>query len=100
MYKHDLFGPDETNGIPEDRLDYLKAFLLQVANLGPLESGGPVPNVSGVTCSQRMLFPGTSLWLHSCTALASYRDEWLSIAPKEWTVNGPEQTSSPPLGQP
>lgn len=81
VYKHDLFGSDGgTNGIPEDRLDYLKAFLLQVANLGPLKSDSPVPERI-----RRHLF-GTNLVSRDeamapfLSLLSRYRDEWLNLA--------------------
>src|SRR5205085_1134460 len=43
-YKFDLFGPSLfVNGIPENRLEYLKAFLMQVVHLAPLDSQDELP---------------------------------------------------------
>jgi len=89
VYKHDLFGPvHETNGIPEDGMDFLKAFLLQVANLGALKSGSPVPErvrrhlfATNLVSRDESMAPFLRL-------LSRYRDEWLSIAAegmeREW----------------
>jgi 7-cyano-7-deazaguanine synthase in queuosine biosynthesis len=81
VYKYDLFGPDgETNGVPEDRLDFLKAFLLQVTNLWALKSGSRVPErirrhlfATNLCSSDESMAP----FLH---LLSRYRDEWLVIA--------------------
>jgi hypothetical protein len=81
VYKHDLFDSDQENGqAQEDRLEYLRAFLLQVANLGPLQSGGPVPHrirrhlfATNVVSTEESMVP----YLH---LFSRYRHEWLSIA--------------------
>jgi len=81
VYKHNLFGLDHENGqIPEDDLEYLKAFLLQVVNLGPLQVGGFVPQpvrrhlfATNVVSTEESMVP----FLH---LFSRYRDEWLSIA--------------------
>ncbi len=82
-YKYDLFGPvRRANRIREKRLDYLKAFLLQVANLGPLEPGDPVPErIRRHLLGTNVVSPGECLdpFLH---LFARYRHEWLSIAAK------------------
>ena len=81
VYKHDLFGPDHESGeLQEDRLEFLKAFLLQVVNLGPLQSGGPVPQrvrrhlfATNVVSTEESMAPFLRLF-------SRYRHEWLSIA--------------------
>ena len=80
-YKYDLFSRShESNGIEENHLEYLKAFLLQVANLGPLEPGVHVPSrVQRHLLGTNVVSPGESLapFLH---LLSRYRDEWLGLA--------------------
>jgi hypothetical protein len=81
VYQHDLFGLDHENyQVQEDDLEYLKAFLLQVVNLGPLQSGGPVPHrvrrhlfATNVVSTEESMVPFLRL-------LSRYRDEWLGIA--------------------
>ena len=81
VYKHDLFDPNQENSqVQEDRLEYLKAFLLQVANLGPLQSGGPVPQrvrrhlfATNVVSTEESMVPFLPLF-------SRYPPEWLSIA--------------------
>jgi hypothetical protein len=80
-YKFDLFGPSRlVNRIPEHRLKYLKAFLIQVVQLAALDSQNELPR-----CLRRHLFgsrilgqgdsprPIIELWRR-------YRQEWLTIA--------------------
>jgi hypothetical protein len=82
----------ESNGIEENRLEYLKAFLLQVANLGPLEPGVHVPSrVQRHLFGTNVVSSGESVdpFLH---LLSRYRDEWLSLAAQskdhEWSWAG------------
>jgi len=72
----------------EEPGDFLKAFLLQVANLGALKSGSPVPErvrrhlfATNLVSRDESMAPFLRL-------LSRYRDEWLSIAAegmeREW----------------
>jgi hypothetical protein len=80
VYKYDLLGPVEAaDAIPEDRLIYLKAILLQVANLGPLDPGSRVPDrvrrhllATNVASREECMAPFLGL-------LSRYRYEWLDI---------------------
>ena len=83
VYKYDLFGPaPRANRIREDRLEYLKAILVQVANLGPLGSGDRVPErVRRHLLGTNVISPGECLdpFIH---LFSRYRHEWLRIAAK------------------
>ena len=80
VYKYDLLGPVEAaDAIPEDRLIYLKAILLQVANMGPLDPGSRVPDrvrrhllATNVASREEGMAPFLGL-------LSRYRHEWLDI---------------------
>ena len=80
-YKYDLFNRShESNGIEENHLKYLKAFLLQAANLGPLEPGVHVPSrVQRHLLGTNVMSPGESL-APFLRLLSRYRDEWLGLA--------------------
>jgi 7-cyano-7-deazaguanine synthase in queuosine biosynthesis len=80
-YKYDLFGQGyESKGIDESHLTYLKAFLLQVANLGPLEPGVHVPpRVQRHLLGTNVVSPGESI-TPFLDLLSRYRDEWLGLA--------------------
>lgn len=80
-YKYDLFSQDyESSGIEERHLEYLKAFLLQVANLGPLEPGVRVPlRVQRHLLGTNVVPPGESTTA-VLNLLSRYRDEWLNLA--------------------
>ena len=92
-YKYDLFSQShENSGIEENHLKYLKAFLLQVANLGSLTPDMPLPSRvqrhllgTNVVSSGRSLAPFVRL-------LSRYRDEWLGLAAQskehEWSWSG------------
>lgn len=79
-YKYNFLGPAELiNQLPEKRLDYLKAFLLQVAHLRGIENGDRlspaferhvVPHIVPKGQSQKGVIQ----------LLARYRDEWMGIA--------------------
>lgn len=92
-YKYDLFCHSyESKGIDESHLEYLKAFLLQVANLGPLEPGVRIPSrVQRHLLGTNVMPPGESItpFLH---LLSRYRDEWLGLAAQskehEWSWAG------------
>lgn len=80
-YKFDLFGPQQVvNNIPDCRLKYLKAFLMQVAHLSVLDSQDEIPR-----SLRRHLF-GSGIVGHGespqpvIELLRRYRNEWLTIA--------------------
>jgi hypothetical protein len=81
VYKYDLFGSAEAaDAVPEDGLMYLKAILLQVANLGPLDPDSRVPDRV-----RRHLLATSVVSREECMApflrlLSRYRHEWLDIA--------------------
>ena len=51
-YSFDLFGPvDEVNRLSSDRLTYLRAFLMQVADWSDIETTGILPGTTDATCS-------------------------------------------------
>jgi 7-cyano-7-deazaguanine synthase in queuosine biosynthesis len=90
MYKFDLFGPSRlVNRIPEKRLVYLKAFLMQVVQLAALDSPGELPRRL-----RRHLF-GSGVLAHGespqavVELLRRYRQEWLAVAAegqeREWS---------------
>lgn len=80
-YRHDFLGPAERiNALPEKRLAYLKAFLLQVARLRDIENHDRLPpaferHVVGTGIIQRGQPQKGVIQL-----LARYRDEWTEIA--------------------
>ena len=79
-YKYNPFGPSrQVNRIPEKRLRFLKAFLMQVAHLSVLDTQGDLPR-----SLRRHLF-GSKIVSHGesphpiIELLRQYRHEWLDI---------------------
>jgi hypothetical protein len=80
-YKYDLFGSvRRANRVPAKRLEYLKAALMQVVQLGSLEPGSAVPS------RIRRHLIGTGIVRHDqpleplIHVLREYRHEWLQLA--------------------
>jgi len=80
LYVHDLFGDAQAvNNLPFDNISYLKATLMQVAELAGLEADGSGPDifrrhVSGtglLECNESV-----SPWVD---VMRRYREEWLKI---------------------
>ena len=80
-YSFDLFGPvGQVNSVPSEKLDYLKAFLMQVANWSDIELTGNLPeSTERHLLDTRVLKPGDSRE-EVIRLLARYRDEWEQIA--------------------
>lgn len=79
-YKHDIFDPSQDKPIPVDRLKYLKAFLMQVAQLDDVEMNDRLPraferHVLGTGILQRGQSQKGVIDL-----LARYRNEWTVLA--------------------
>jgi 7-cyano-7-deazaguanine synthase in queuosine biosynthesis len=81
MYAFDLFGPaEQVNRIPPDNLNYLKAFLMQVAGWTDIETTGRLPEPAERYLRQtRILKPGDSPE-RIIDLLARNRDEWEKLA--------------------
>jgi len=79
-YLYDVFGHQEAlDSIPTDKLDFLRATIMQVGFLGDLEPGKPLPDLV-----RRQLFgtgvirkgQSTRSWVN---VLVRYREEWLKL---------------------
>ena len=81
IYKHDLFGSAKrANRISKDRLKYLKAMLMQVVQLGMLETQGAIPQrFQRHLIGTEVVQPGESLE-PIIDLLLRYRHEWLDLA--------------------
>jgi 7-cyano-7-deazaguanine synthase in queuosine biosynthesis len=79
-YKYDIFGPrDAVNAIPDQELLHLKATIMQIADLGKLDSRRPLPpklrlhlRGSRVVENGEPVEPWTQV-------LERYRNEWLDL---------------------
>jgi len=80
-YLYDFLAPPFVfEPVPNDRLDYLKAFLMQVAQLNNLDFGGRLPQAfERHVFSTRVLQHGESQ-KGLINLLARYRDEWMALA--------------------
>jgi hypothetical protein len=79
-YKHDIFNPSASEPIPVGRLKYLKAFLMQVAQLDQVEMNDRLPRAfERHVLSTGILQRGQSQ-KGLIELLARYRDEWIAIA--------------------
>lgn len=79
-YKYDVFNPFQSEPIPVDRLKYLKAFLMQVAQLDNVEMNDQLPRAfKRHVLSTGILQRGQSQ-KGVIDLLARYRDEWIAIA--------------------
>jgi 7-cyano-7-deazaguanine synthase in queuosine biosynthesis len=80
-YKFDLFGLQQVvNRIPDRFLKYLKAFLMQVMQLAPLDADNELPRrIRRHLLGSRILGHGESAG-PMVEVLRRYRQEWLTIA--------------------
>jgi hypothetical protein len=79
-YKYDFLGQaDFANQIPENRLDYLKAFLLQVAHLRGIENDDRLPPAFERHVVPHIVPKGQSQ-KGVIQLLVRSRDEWTEIA--------------------
>jgi hypothetical protein len=80
-YKHDLFGSARrANRVSEKCLEYLKAMLMQVVQLGMLETLGAVPHrIQRHLIGTEVVRPGEPL-KPVVDLLLRYRHEWLELA--------------------
>ncbi|MCI0533916.1 MAG: 7-cyano-7-deazaguanine synthase [Verrucomicrobiales bacterium] len=79
-YKYDIFNPSSSDLIPVERLKYLKAFLMQVAQLDGVEMNDRLSSAfERHVLSTRILQRGQSQ-KGVIDLLARYRDEWIAIA--------------------
>jgi 7-cyano-7-deazaguanine synthase in queuosine biosynthesis len=79
-YKYDFLGPAERiNHLPEKRLVYLKAFLIQVAQLRDIENIDRLPPAFEQHVVPHIVPKGQSQ-KGVIQLLARYRDEWMNIA--------------------
>lgn len=80
-YAFDLFGlPEKVNQIPQDKLNYLKAFFMQIASWTEIDMTDMLPNhVIRYLRHTNVLPPGESPE-PVIELLSRYRDEWLEIA--------------------
>ena len=80
-YKYDFLGPAETvNRLPERRLAYLKAFLMQVAQLRGIEASDRLPSAFERHVVGTGIVPKGQSQGRVIQLLARYRDEWMVIA--------------------
>ena len=79
-YKYDIFDPPQDTPLLVDRLKYLKAFLMQVAQLNDVEMNDRLPRAfERHILSTGILQRGQSQ-KGVINLLARYRDEWTAIA--------------------
>jgi hypothetical protein len=79
-YKHGFWGPAERiNHLPEKSLAYLKAFLMQVAQLRDIENTDRLPSTFERHVVPHIVPKGQSQ-KGVIQLLARYRDEWMNIA--------------------
>ncbi len=80
-YKYDFLGPAErVNQLPEKRLGYLKAFLMQIAQLRGIEEGDRLPPAFERHVVGTGIVPKGQSQKGVIQLLARYRDEWTEIA--------------------
>jgi len=73
-------GNPKTNHRSGKRLQYLNAFLMQVVQLGALESGGQLPRqFRQFLIGTEVIRPGESLQ-PTTDLLLRYRSEWMQVA--------------------
>jgi hypothetical protein len=79
-YKYDIFDLSQSESIPADQFKYVKAFLMQVAQLDGVETGETLPRAfERHVLSTNILQRGQSQ-KGVIELLARYRDEWVAIA--------------------
>lgn len=80
-YKYDFLGPAErVNRLPEKCLGYLKAFLMQIAQLRGIEGGDRLPPAFERHVVGTGIVPKGQSQKGVIQLLARYRDEWTEIA--------------------
>jgi hypothetical protein len=80
-YKYDFLGSAQrTNQIPEKRLAYLKAFLMQIAQLRDIENSDRLPPPFERHIVSTGIVPRGQSQKGVIQLLARYRDEWTEIA--------------------
>ncbi|SRR5579883_51333 len=81
LYTFDLFGPAaEVNRIPPDKLNYLKAFLMQVAGWADIETTGRLPAPVERHLRRTRVLKLSDSPQPIIDLLARHRDEWELIA--------------------
>jgi len=81
VYEHDFLGsPQEANRIPAKRLQFLKAFLMQVAWLKDVDTGKQLPPSFARHLISTEILGREQSQEDVIELLARYRDEWMAIA--------------------
>ncbi|MFH1924307.1 MAG: 7-cyano-7-deazaguanine synthase [Planctomycetota bacterium] len=85
-YKWDVFR-DDANSLPQDRLRFLKAFLIQISSLSELDTPGKVPRqLSRHFYGTKALASGESVDSF-VDVYRRYRQEWLSVIARGRAMN-------------
>jgi hypothetical protein len=81
VYEHDFLGsPQAANRIPAKRLQFLKAFLMQVAWLKDVDTGKQLPPAFARHLISTEILGREQSQEDVIELLARYRDEWMAIA--------------------
>jgi Queuosine biosynthesis protein QueC len=81
LYEYDFLGsPEAANRIPGKRLQYLKAFLMQVAQLKDVDRRKPLPSAFARYLISTEILGRDQSQEDVIELLARYRDEWMVIS--------------------